>query len=78
VCEVYSLLGATTLSRFINRSAKPAVAIGEVNNRFPESFPTEIWPGCVIKHQLGISRLPEQEVRDALFPRTPNEEIDVW
>src|SRR5262249_25005629 len=56
-------------------AAVPAVAAGEDLAGVPQVAPVEIGPECVEKHQFGVGRLPEQEVRKALLAGGPDEKV---
>src|SRR5262245_55713310 len=58
--------------------AAEATITGRVRQAgLPEMPAVEIGPGRVDEHQLGIGRLPQQEVRSALLARGADEQVDV-
>src|SRR5512147_170933 len=62
------------------RSAGPAEAPAsmlEVMDRLVEVLAAEIGPERVGDPELGVRRLPEEEVRDAELPARPDEEIGI-
>src|SRR4051794_30348165 len=59
------------------RAAEAAVARGVFLDRGPERAVVEVGPEVGQEDELGVSRLPEQEVRDALLAGGPDDEIGI-
>src|SRR5687767_6161021 len=64
--------------RGVDGSPESAIAIEIDPDRVPELSPREIWPERVEEDELGICRLPEEEIGRALFTARSHEQIDVW
>ncbi len=69
--------GAVQGSGFGSRAAVPAVPAGVDLAGVPQVPPVEVGEQRVEEHELGVGRLPDQEVRGPLLAGRPDEQVHV-
>src|SRR5437763_12898327 len=70
-------LASAISARAKARAAEAAVARGVFLDRGPEGAVVEVGPEVGQEDELGVGRLPEQEIRDPLLAGGPDDEIGI-